>query len=426
MLTNFSVDSSVKYLILTSIVFIVTVSVIFGLLQESENYNVIFITIESTNADHLTHHGYDRNTTPNIDSFAGENIVFKNATAPSASTIYSMPSVFTALYPQTDGVVANNFQETDPSWNNRLSLINKFQNEGYHTKAIVAHEYVKSRWGFDRYFDEFDDDFKQGTFNETPVNNSLSVFEKYDRYWEERNAEETTNLAINFLKDSDRKFFLWLHYFDPHSPYMPPEKKYLEEFQTEYDGKNKTEEYIIYGNNYSFSKSYIHKVRNRYDAELKYTDHHIGRLLDVVEKESLSDNTIIVLTADHGECTGQDNIFDHNKLKWCSLHIPLILHVPGEESRIVEEPVSTIDIFPTLLEALNIDNERYTRGKNLLLGDYRDFHYAESHSEEFLINYGKNRTLEDFKAKKFMREFENKRNISDELENRLEELGYTQ
>lgn len=397
------------------------------LIGEAQDFNVVFITLESTNADHIGFYGYERNTTPNIDRLAEDSIVFTNATASAPFTIYSVPSMLTSLYPRTDDVVAEDIRGSKPAWRNNLSLVRVFQEEGYDTKGIVAHEWVKSRWGFGRYFDDFNDDFRQGTYNETPINRSLSDFKLINRYWEERDGEETTNLAKNYLEGRDSRFFLWLHYFDPHSPYMPPEKKYLEEFQTPYRGDNDTREFIIYGKRRNMSESYIHEIRNRYDSELKYTDEHVGELMAELKDEGLYEDTVVVLTADHGECTAEtSNVFDHGKLRMCSLHVPLMIKIPGEEHRVVDEPVSTVDIFPTLLEILELEPGRFVRGRNLLSDEHRDYHYAENKVSDYVLNYGSGNPAEMIQNTSM--EFEDpgsNNSLDSEIRNRLEELGYS-
>lgn len=414
-----------RYLVILLVTASLITLVLFSSLQGGNAYNVVFITLESTNAEHIGFHGYERNTTPNLDNLAEESIVFTNATSPSASTVNAVPSIFTSLYPQTDDVVAKNPRKADPAWRNNLSLISRFQDEGYYTKGIVAHEWVRSRWGFDKYFDDFDDDFKLGTMGEVPENHSLSDFEVINRYWEERNAEETTDLGIDFLKKKEGNFFLWMHYFDPHSPYMPPEKKYLDMYKTPYNGENKTEEYYIGGRNKNISGRRVHELRNRYDAELRYTDEHIGRLLETLDEEGLSEETIVVITSDHSECTGENNVFDHNKLHWCSIHVPLIVSIPGEEPKKIDEPVSTIDIMPTLLKILGIEENRFVRGKNILAGEYRDYHYAESGAGKFLLNYGDGNPIQKIESTKSRRKLKKDQNITKELNKRLKNLGYT-
>lgn len=410
--------------------------------QPSNEYNVVFITIESTQADHLGAYGYHRNTSPNMDQFARNNYIFTNATSPSATTILSMPAVFTSLYPRTDRVVASPPEKADPSWQNNLSLVRKFQENGYHTKAIVSHEYVKSRWGFDKYFDDFDDDFVQelntskDSFNKSLLNSDSSEerFEFFKKYWEERDAEETTQLASQYIKNKKEPFFLWLHYFDPHSPYMPSQKKYLEMFETPFEGENKTETYFKGGTYRNISEEKIHNQRNLYDSEIRYTDSQIGSLLETLEKQNMAENTIIVITADHGECVGEHNVFDHNKLHRCSLQVPLLIQIPEELDKSgktgkIDRPVSTIDIFPTLLNLLDIENDRFVRGENLFSEKHRNYQYAERGNGRFdnnlIYNYGSKDPLQEIKQTTYLDEkIKKEQNISEEVEKRLENLGY--
>lgn len=409
------------------LVVLLTLGVLVNLPQAEEpQYNVVFITVDALRADHLGTYGYSRNTSPNIDRFASESTVFMNTTSPSATTILSMPSVFTSLYPVRDGVVPENPAGRSPSWRNELSLVGRFQEAGYQTKGIVAHEYVKSRYGFDRYFDSFDDDFIQGMENHSE-NSSMTNFGLIKRYWNRRTGGETSDLARSYLeKEAERPFFLWLHYAGTHSPYMPPEKKYLERFREPYNGSAQGGTYYYDGQQHRLSGEEVQDIRNGYDAEIAYNDAKIQEVLQELERQGMYENTIVVLTADHGECLGEHGIFNHNFLYRCSLKVPLIVHVPGKQPERVERPVSTIDVMPTLLELAGIEREGWRRGENLFSQDHRSYQYAENRTHHIIYNYGSGNPLRDIEEEsiELNASFEN-RDLPGNIRERLEELGYS-
>lgn len=394
-----------------------------------EKPNVILITVDALRADHLGIYGYDRNTTPRIDRFAQRNTVFTDAISPSASTLPSIAGVFTSRYPYEDQIVARKLRKTRPAWQNNLSLIQELEQAGYHTHGIVSHEYLRERWGFGENFDRYNDEFLQRFVKKPPRNESLSRFMYRKKYWEGRTAEETTDLALEALQKRKEPFFLWLHYFDPHSPYMPPEKKYLKQFSTEFKGKNTTREYHIHGYRANISSRQLHRLKNRYAAEVAYTDHHIGRLFDALEKKGMMEDTLVVLTSDHGECLGSHGIIDHNYLHRCSLHVPLITHFPGRESARIQSPVSTVDILPTILSEIRISYSQPVRGENLFSGEHRRYQYAENLHTHVLFDSRKGNQTSILSEKIENRRFETippngKRDLSHRILERLEKLGY--
>jgi arylsulfatase len=184
-----------------------------------------------------------------------------------------------------------------------------------------------------------------------------------------RRADEVTNLSINWLnsykqENLKKPFFLWLHYADPHCPYEPP-KQYIEMFDEPFIEKEENYTYRICGNQLNISNQEIHKLKIAYDGEIRFVDDNLKILFDYLNKTKILGNSIIIITADHGESLGEHNIFDHNDIYYGIIHVPLIIRYPNSLPTIINSPVSLVDIFPTVLDVLNITYNHDIRGKNL-------------------------------------------------------------
>ena len=339
----------------------------------SEKKNVILITFDAMGARYLPFYGFEKDTAPNLDAFSKECFLFTNAISQNGSTSISLGSLFTSRYPYIDNLMVDvvNFKE------NKVFLPYFLKKMGYNTYAVVRDEYAKSRYGFNHGFDYFDEDYYPNT----------------------NTAEETFGSATALLKNRIKEpFFLWIHNEEPHSPYLPPEK-YFREFYPERNiptiyslidpskGRpfemelknyrrfnryllNLSEEshrYLIYGREMKLGDEEIKQLRARYWGNIKYADEHFGRFLKHIKAQPFFNRTIMVITSDHGESLGAHNLFDHNDLYQDIIHTPLLLHLPGQsEKRIIDTPVELVDIYPTLLELLEIEVKEKIRGENLL------------------------------------------------------------
>ena len=289
--------------------------------------NVVLITLDTTRVDHLSGYGYERQTTPALDAFAEEGALFELAYAPIATTGPSHSTMFTALYPLAHRVIKNGI----PLAEEQVTLAETLSSLGYQTAAIVSSFVLTERFGFAQGFDFFDDEF---TAEGASVRGNRWENQTFDGGFDRR-ANETTRRATDWLEQTrnpNRPFFLFVHYFDPHSPYSPPEG-----FRGRF-GSNESE-----GNQ---------KIIDLYDEEIAFTDHHVGILLELLEKLKLAGDTIVVVTSDHGEGLGQHdhdehgiNIFDE------SVRVPLLVRWPGQipAGRRLAEPVEFVDLVPTLL-----------------------------------------------------------------------------
>ncbi|HSE40421.1 MAG TPA: sulfatase-like hydrolase/transferase [Acidobacteriota bacterium] len=287
-----------------------------------KNYNVVLVTIDTLRADHLPMYGYTKIRTPNLDRFANESLVFADAIAHVPMTLPSHASILTGLLPPSHGVhdnagfILNSKVET---------LAETLKSKGYNTGAFVSAFVLDSQFGLDQGFDIYSDHF---TLAEARIDNTDVS----------RTADETEIEVDSWLQNAHTKpFFLWVHYYDPHDPYTPPEP-----YKTEY----KTAPY---------------------DGEIAYTDSVFGRLIDHLHRLQLMDNTIVVVTSDHGESLGEHKEQTHSLFIYdATIHVPLMIHVPKSKPERINAVVSHIDIVPTVLDWLGIPASPNMQGKSLI------------------------------------------------------------
>ncbi len=327
--------------------------------DKAPRQNVLFITIDVLRADHLGCYGYPRETSPAIDAFAEKSVLFENCISQSTSTVPSHASIFTSLYPPSHGVITNVARLSDEI----PSLIKVFESNDYSTGAIISSFVLQSDRGLTQGFETYDE--------------TLESIELNRRGYPERHADSTTDTAISWLREREGEdFFLWIHYIDPHGAYYPPEE-YREMFVGD-EWYSEGEELEISAD---FLPNTIPKYQelfgnknpsyyiSQYDGEIRFTDDHIGRLLRFLDESGLASNTIVVLTADHGESfTERDHCFTHSIRTYDEqAMIPLIIRFPnlGLSERI-EPQVRAIDIMPTVLDRLGLENPYTVHGQSLM------------------------------------------------------------
>lgn len=285
--------------------------------------NVVLISIDTLRADHLGCYGYERATTPNIDRFAARSILFERCQSAVPITLPSHTTMLTGMYPIRHSV-RDNGTFAVPEGLPTLATI--LRAEGYTTMAAIGAFPLTSRFGLDRGFDVYDDELQSGE------DGVLALF------FDERKADRVTARAVELLDaGADGPFFLFVHYFDPHHPWNPP-SQYLRQHP-----------------------------ELPYDAEISFVDTWIGRLLDEIDSRGLRDDTIVILTADHGEGLDHNREYTHSFLLYNgTLHVPLMVSIPGREPGRIHRFVSLTDIMPTVLDLLDIDIEHDIDGRSLI------------------------------------------------------------
>ena len=276
--------------------------------------NVLLITLDTLRADRLPPYGYTGVQTPALARLAREGVRFAAAYAPVPLTLPSHASMFTGLLPPTHGVRDNGgfyLNATHPT------LAEALKKQGYATAAFVSAFVLDSRWGLARGFDRYHDDFSVSS-------GDLAAMASI-----QRPARDTWNETRGWLDARGTEpFFAWMHFFDAHTPYAPPEP---------------------------FRSTYAARP---YDGEIAYVDSVIADVLRYLEGKSLLENTVVIVTADHGEGLGEHEEDEHGLLLYDStLHVPWIVRLPNaaEAGRVISAPVGVVDLFPTIAGLLGIE-----------------------------------------------------------------------
>ncbi len=272
--------------------------------------SVILITIDTLRADHVGCYGAQTVKTPTLDALAHDGVVFERAISQVPLTWPSHAVILTGTYPFQNGVQDFTGQPLGPQFR---SVAQAFKQAGYATGAVVSAFVLDRSWGLARGFDFYDDAF------------SAETFEQKDIGLVDRRAGESVAHAIAWLKKTPRRpFFLWLHLYDPHSPYDPPEP-----YRTEYQS-------------------------HLYDGEIAYADHELGNLMTWLRQNHLYDSSLIVALSDHGESLGEHGEDEHGFFLYnATVHVPLIVKPPagsGIPAARRPEPVETVAVAPTLLQ----------------------------------------------------------------------------
>ena len=289
-----------------------------------EKLNLLLISVDTLRADYLSCYGGKEAPTPHIDSLARNGILLERAFAHNPLTLPSHVNILTGALPLSHGVHENlGFRLSD----NALTLAEYLKSFDYQTAAFVGAFPLDSRFGLTQGFDVYDDLYGD--------KKSPGPF-----FFVERKGEEVVSRAVHWLKShKDGFWFLFVHLFDPHQPYLPPSP---------------------------YAEKYAH---NLYAGEVAYTDECLGRLFLYLENSGLMANTLVVFTADHGEALGDHGERTHGYFAYNStLYIPLVFHSAAlfEGDKRISTMVSHIDIFPTVCELLGLGVPPSVQGQSLV------------------------------------------------------------
>ncbi len=339
-----------------------------GDLANKQPHNFVLIVVDTLRSDHLGINGAPGTISPNIDSLAKKGVNFRQCFANGNMTEQSMSSFFTSRYPQELGKIAFEYHSSQETKNDFYqkkipTLASILSNHGYLTKAIGCMSLLSDGIGFgvDWGFDD------------------LTIVEQANY-----EQPQTTYAAIKWLKENYKKnFFLLLYYGGAHGPYRPPLRFLKQTYRSEL--ANFKDWYKIF-----------------YRGEVAYTDYYIGKVLETLEQLKLTGTTLVILCSDHGDTfkeylvekkkskkVGKSVFYDHGvSLTDDEIKVPLIFSLPGKipESRTIQESVQLLDVVPTALEILGIEDKCFFQGCNLypLLRREKNIH------PKVIFTYGRN------------------------------------
>ena len=316
--------------------------------------NVLLIVVDTLRADKLGCYGNGRGLTPALDELASQGLRFQHAYSHAPWTLPSFASLLTSLHPAEHGAGGRlgQFTSLDGSV---TTLPEVFGARGYRTHAVANVAFLGERFGVTRDFGGLD--------IEAPTNNV-----------EMRSAERTTSAALEWLDGGKGPFFLLVHYFDPHAVYAPPPS-----FRRKFAGpKDREDESWVFGTQLhmvalragqlSITPQVVRRAEKLYDGEVAYADGQVERLLDGLGERGLERDTIVVMTADHGEEFLDHDGFEHGHTLYDELtHVPLILRYPrGIEPGVVSQTVAHVDVAPTLCQLADLAPPQQFVGRSLL------------------------------------------------------------
>ena len=336
---------------LLAVAAVMLLAVIAGCERQAGPLNLVIIGVDTLRPDHLGCYGYDRETSPEIDRLAARGTLFENAISQAPWTLPSFATIFTSLYPAQHGASAQNTRlRTD-----HPTLAMMLLKSGYSTAGIINAPFLAPEFKLDRGFEYYD----------------------YKPPFAARVADGTTADALAWIDEHvNERFFIFVHYFDPHLPYAPPEP-YDTRFYPDYAGNLPMPFDINHfprarATNFETMKTVSEDdwdyIRALYDGEICYADRAIGDLIAGLDERNLTDNTLIVFLSDHGEEFFEHGGFEHGHTLYNELiKVPLIVLLPGQipANARISQHVRLIDIAPTVLDFLGIPPAPHLEGVSL-------------------------------------------------------------
>ena len=306
-----------------------------------EHPNIVLITIDTLRADHLGCYGYERDTSPHVDRLAQDGVLFTRAFSPDTQSSPTFASIHTAVYPRAHGVWRNAHKLRT----NRPLLAEILRHYGYRTGAFVNSRLIGVENGFDRGFDEF------------------RTLIGYARRDPRLGGEETFDAASDWIRQTPEPFFVWLQCEYPHAPYYPAAPfdtrfgKGPRELERPWNYTHPARDLYVQGEHPTAEER--EHVISLYDGEVAFADAGIGRLIDTLRETGRYDDSIVIVTGDHGETLLERPGITGHRGKFYDevLHVPLVIKLPGNRlaGRSFESLVQTLDLMPTLLELAGIE-----------------------------------------------------------------------
>ena len=322
-------------------------------LGQTKRPNIIIISVDTLRPDHLGCYGYARATSPVIDRLAKRGVLFRNAYSTSSWTMPAHMSLFTSLYPSF-----HKLEQADKLRGIRLddsekTLAQLLKGSGYATAGFVAHTFLDAEWGFDRGFD---------------------IYARYDTHAKDQTERASLWLEWHRFHASrgmaPEPFFLFVHYYDPHETYDAP-APYKRKYAFGYVGPLLPQDMLafLFADMSFQTPADLQFAVDLYDGEISYVDAQLGRLFDKVDDMGLASSTAIIFASDHGEEFKEHGSMGHRHTLYDEVvRIPLLISFPRhlEAGQVVEDPVSLIDIVPTVLSLTGVMPLEKAQGTNLV------------------------------------------------------------
>jgi arylsulfatase A-like enzyme len=312
--------------------------------QANNRANVIIIILDAAGAKHFPMYGYQRNTTPNIQNLMKDSIQFDRAYTQAVYTLASTATLMSGLDPFRHQIIYRRSKLPNATY----TLAERFLDSGYATGTFVSNGNASSTFGMTQGFQEVREVFREPTYSG----------------W----GMDITNRFTNWLQTlkSGHPFFAYIHYREPHAPFNPPESfknQFTDPNYTGYKDASYEMRRKINMGEVSATQADRDFIEATYDENLRYGDHEVGRVIKKLKDMKLYDNTILIVTSDHGEAFWEHNFQGHNsQLYEESVHIPLIVKLSSKTElpkKKVNNPVRTVDLYPTLVDLLELSRRNW-------------------------------------------------------------------
>jgi arylsulfatase A-like enzyme len=341
--------------------------------------NLLIIVMDTVRADHLSTYGYDRITSPNLDRLAEDSVVYAKTIAPSDFTLSSHGSLFTGMYASWHAAYCNppDASEGQPLDRKIPTLAEILASKGYFNLGVSANVYLRADFGLQRGFSSFQIPRPVPMFPDEEwyllrhaLRLTLNPFfdtAQFDRLYSRGDDVNSEFFRAMRREGTHAPVFAFLNYMDAHYPYDPPEP-YDRRFSGKINGMTSTAmgELRESPNSGDLARYRTHAV-SQYDGGIAYVDAQIGEVLQWLKDGRMYDNTLIVIASDHGEAFGEKGYFEHgNSVYQNLLHVALMIKYPRSEQKGVrEDPVSLIDVMPTVLNRLGVPVPKSVQGRDL-------------------------------------------------------------
>lgn len=321
--------------------------------ENKKTPNIVFINIDTLRADRMSAYGYEKSTTPFLESLFEEGVVFENATAPGFITPQTDAAIFSGLFPSQ-----NNVQGWDDKINEKLDLLPRILSfYGYKTAAFVCFGLGES-FGFNKQFDFYD--------------YSLDY---------QKNASSSSDKLVSWISSSGRPFFAFWHIYDVHFPYVEPTEEFYDknyrgiflDRSVNWNTVDQSVEGMIAingpepGVRKKISPEDVEYLRSSYDSGVKKVDEQIKIFFEKLKEMGLYENTIFVISSEHGEDLKEHGFIFHRDLYEVNTHVPLAIINAHFKAKTIAEPVSSVDIMPTIIDIIGGTAPQNIEGKSLVL-----------------------------------------------------------
>ncbi|MFP4642613.1 MAG: sulfatase-like hydrolase/transferase, partial [Dehalococcoidia bacterium] len=333
-----------------------------------ERPNILWIVMDTVRVDHLSCYGYHRDTTPNIDRIASEGMIFENAISAAPWTLPSHASMFTSMLPSKHGT------DSEHRWleDDFQTIAEVLRTHGYNTFGYSNNEFVSPQTNLNQGFN----DFEMTCLGRLAAGSELADSLRAHLVWRElqniflmddgaRRTNETVKKWIGDARQSGTPFFGFINYMEAHLPYHPPPEDHAAPYlDTDVSfaramGVNQEPHDYIAGQ-VDMDAMDFEMLRALYDGEISYLDFRMGQLFDYLKELGIMDDTVLIISSDHGENFGEHNLMEHQLYLYDTLlHVPLVIRYPEvfEAGSQVSKQVQLTDIFPTILDTVDIDHD---------------------------------------------------------------------